>query len=231
MRSLLLAASLLLPLAAGADEIRPDPETQATPQATDAIAVPSDAPSPETRSPEIFPADAAPSSSTTPTDTPDASSEAPALETGPQGRPPAATAPTAPTPLNDWSLQGFLNGSTVVLTQSPSQGTWRILTGASEILLVPTRREASIAGHPMPWPNLPLAPSDRASLHPGPDMPERGCRFWIEETPVGARAWCWDSQGRPLRIMTRAGDRWRLVFDATTRDSAPLWRILRAMGG
>jgi hypothetical protein len=136
-----------------------------------------------------------------------------------------------PEPSGDWSLRGFLHGGTVVLTQSPSQGAWRILTGASEILLVPARREASIAGHPMPWPDLPLAPSDRASLQPGPEMPERGCRFWIEATPVGARAWCWDSQGRPLRIMTHANDRWHLVFEATTRDSAPLWRILRAMGG
>jgi YD repeat-containing protein len=199
MRRSLLAALLLLPLAARADQAPPAPEAQATPQTTE---TPSQAPLPEAGAQEAPRIVAAP----------------------PVPEPPGA-------PLSHWSLNGFLNGRPATLSQTPSQGTWHIRTGASEIVLVPARREASMAGHPLPWPDLPLAPSGRAPLQPGPEMADRGCRFWVEETPAGTHAWCWDAQRRPLRILTREGEQWRLVFDATTRESAPLWRLLRAVGG
>jgi hypothetical protein len=238
MRSLLLAAFLLLSLDARADETPPASETQAATPSIAAPSVPSDAPAPNDGPPDEPSADA-PAGLPTPTgtDAPPASAPADAHSQNQTDRAASASSPTTPerppAPSNDWSLQGFLHGGTVVLSQSPSQGFWRIRTGISEIVLVPASREASIAGHPMPWPDLPLAPSDPTALQPGPEMPERGCRFWIETTLAGGRAWCWDSQGRPLRIMTittRTDDQWRLVFDATTPDTAALWQFLRAVG-
>ena len=142
-----------------------------------------------------------------------------------------APAPEAPPgPLSHWSLRGFLNGGPVVLSQSPRDGQWWIQTGAVEIVLEPRARQATIAGEPVAWPDLPLVPAAGAPLQAGPEMPERGCRYWTQETPAGTRAWCWDAQGRPQRILARQGDQWRLIFDATTRETESHWRLLRAVG-
>lgn len=135
-----------------------------------------------------------------------------------------------PSPLGPWALRGFLNGGAVTLSQSPHEKAWRIRTGAVEIVLHPDTREATVAGEPLPWPALPLVPAAGTPLQPGPEMPERACRFWIQESSAGTHAWCWDAAGRPQRILHRQGEQWRLVFDAETRETASLWRLLHAVG-
>jgi len=204
MRHLLLAA-LLLPLPALADE----PASADVPPATETPAgvPPSEDPAP----PASEAAGAAPQ-------------PVPSMPQAPVPEPP-------PGPLGFWSLRGFLNGGPVVLSQSPRDGQWRIRTRAVEIVLDPRRRQATIAGEPVAWPDLPLVPAAGAPLQAGPEMPERGCRYWMQETPQGTHAWCWDAQGRPQRILARQGEQWRLVFDATTDKTESQWRILRAVGG
>jgi len=203
MRHLFLA-TLLLPLPALADE----PASADVPPATEMPAAV--LPSEDLASPASEAAVEAPQS-------------VPSTPQAPVPEPP-------PSPLGFWSLRGFLNGGPIVLSQTPSDGQWRIQTGAVEIVLDPRRRQATIAGEPVAWPDLPLVPPADAPLQAGPEMPERGCRYWMQETPQGTHAWCWDAQGRPQRILTRQGEQWRLVFDATTDKTESQWRILRAVG-
>lgn len=221
MRQILLTALLLLPVPVAAENSpeAPVPAETLAPAAEDTTEAPA-SPAPQVLPPEEVEHDAAAKAAASP-----------APQVPPSVTPQAPAPETPPRPLGQWSLRGFLNGTPAILSQSPHEGTWRIRTNAVEIVLRPATREATVAGKPIPWPAIPLAPDSSTALQSGPEMPERSCRFWIQETPAVTHAWCLDAQGRPQRILTRQGDQWRIVFDAETRETAALWRILHAIGG